>query len=57
MANKYFVEFKNKQGEWEPLGIMTRLDAVCWSWDHEHAPIRQPAFRLSRPARPPHKEV
>jgi hypothetical protein len=40
MANKYFVEFKNKQGEWEPLGIMTRLDAVCWSWDHEHAPIQ-----------------
>jgi hypothetical protein len=40
MANKYFVEFKNNQGEWEPLGIMTRLDAVCWSWDHGHCPIQ-----------------
>ena len=40
MATKYYVEFKNEAGEWEPLGIMTRTDAVCWAWDHGHCAIQ-----------------
>lgn len=43
MANKYFVEFKNEHGEYEPLGIMTRNDAICWSWDNGH-----PALQMQR---------
>ncbi|MBR2863702.1 MAG: hypothetical protein IKB97_09190 [Bacteroidaceae bacterium] len=43
MANKYLVEFKNSQGKWEPLGIMTRTDAICWAWDHGH-----PALQMQR---------
>ena len=34
------VEIKNKQGEYEPLGIMTLADAIRHSWERDHAAIQ-----------------
>lgn len=43
MANRYYVEYKTESGDYEPLGIMTRYDAICWAWDHGH-----PALQMQR---------
>ena len=35
-----YVEIKNKQGEYEPLGIMTLAQAIEHSWERDHAAIQ-----------------
>lgn len=38
---KYFyVEMKNANGEYEPVGVMTMTKAIEMSWEHDHAAIQ-----------------
>lgn len=39
MKKMFYVEMKNKQGEYEPLGVMTMAEAFTWSWNHGHAAL------------------
>lgn len=50
MKKLFLVEFKNKAGEYEPLGIMTMADACEWSWNHGHAAIQLTHVREMSPA-------
>ena len=36
----FYVEMKNKSGEYEPLGVMTMADAFETSWKHGHATLQ-----------------
>lgn len=36
----FYVEMKNAQGEYEPLGVMTMADACEWSWKRDHAALQ-----------------
>lgn len=36
----FYFEIKNKQGEFEPLGVMTISDAIQYSWEHGHASLK-----------------
>ena len=36
----FYFEIKNKQGEFEPLGVMTISNAIQYSWDHGHASLK-----------------
>ena len=35
MKNLFFVQHKTAEG-WEPLGVMTMLDAFRWAWNNGH---------------------
>ena len=36
----FFVEMKNDQGEYEPLGVMTAQAALEYSWKHDHRAVK-----------------
>lgn len=36
----FYVEMKNAQGEYEPLGVMTMEDAFKYAWAHDHATVK-----------------
>lgn len=40
MDKIFFVEMKNKQGEYEPLGVMTMAKAIEHSWECDHAALQ-----------------
>ena len=40
MKKLFYVEMKNAQGEYEPLGVMTMATAFDWSWAHGHATLK-----------------
>lgn len=46
----FYFEIKNKQGEFEPLGVMTIADAIQYSWDHGHASLKFEQVRDLQPA-------
>lgn len=50
MDKIFFVEMKNKQGEYEPLGIMTMAEAFEHSWKHGHATLQFTRVRDLSPA-------
>ena len=50
MKKLFLVEFKNRQGEYEPLGIMTMADACEWSWKRDHAALQFTAVHDLHPA-------
>ena len=45
---KYFyVEMKNANGEYEPVGVMTMAKAIEMSWEHDHAAIQMQPIDMS----------
>ena len=45
---KYFyVEMKNANGEYEPIGVMTMAKAIEMSWEHDHAAIQMQPIDMS----------
>jgi hypothetical protein len=45
---KYFyVEMKNANGEYEPVGVMTMAKAIETSWEHDHASIQMQPIDMS----------
>lgn len=46
----FYVEMKNKQGEYEPLGIMTMAKAIEHSWECDHAALQFTRVRDLSPA-------
>lgn len=46
----FYVEMKNKQGEYEPLGIMTMAKAIEHSWERDHAALQFTRVRDLSPA-------
>lgn len=40
MKKLFYVEIKNAQGEYEPLGVMTMEDSFRYAWDHGHATVK-----------------
>ena len=40
MKKVFYVEIKNTQGEYEPLGIMTMQQAIEIAWEHDHATLQ-----------------
>ena len=50
MKNLFYFEMKNKDGEFEPLGVMTLHDALEYSWKHGHASLKFEQVRDLQPA-------
>lgn len=50
MKRLFYTEIKNKEGEYEPLGIMTMEDAFKWAWSHDHATTIFSEVRALSPA-------
>lgn len=50
MKELFYFEMKNKNGKYEPLGVMTHLDAVKHSWENDHATLRYVHVRDLSPA-------
>lgn len=50
MDKIFFVEMKNKQGEYEPLGVMTMAKAIEHSWESGHAALQLTGVRELSPA-------
>ena len=46
----FYFEIKNKQGKFEPLGVMTLHDALEYSWKHGNASLRFEEVRDLQPA-------
>ena len=40
MINIFYVEVKNEEGEYEPLGVMKLEEALAWCWEHDHCTMR-----------------
>ena len=40
MKKVFYVEIKNTQGEYEPLGIMTMQQAIEIAWERDHATLQ-----------------
>lgn len=50
MKTLFYVEMKNKSGEYEPLGIMTMTEAIIRSWNAGHATLQFTAVADRSPA-------
>lgn len=50
MKRLFYTEIKNKEGEYEPLGIMTMEDAFKLAWAHDHATVKFCEVRALSPA-------
>lgn len=50
MKDLFYVEMKNEHGEFEPLGVMTMLQAFEISWEHDHAALQFQHVRDLSPA-------
>ena len=50
MKKLFYVEMKNNQGEYEPLGIMTMEQTFTYSWQHGHATVKFTEVRELSPA-------
>ena len=51
MKKTFYVEMKNAQGEYEPLGVMTMAKAIEHSWECDHAALQLTRVRDLSPAR------
>lgn len=49
MKKMFYVEMKNAQGEYEPLGVMTMEDAFKYAWSHGHATVKFTEVRALSP--------
>lgn len=47
MKKVFYVEIKNTQGEYEPLGIMTMQQAIEIAWERDHAAIQMSPIDMS----------